>query len=80
MRKHKILYRTLIFLMVLASYWRRHVLWRMRWIALPLLGNTLLWVVGLYYQAFRYVYYIQVLTIVLTAATFVMLRAKKCTE
>jgi len=70
----------LIFLMVLAIYWRRHALWRMRWIALPLLGNTLLWVVGLYYQAFRYVYYIQVLTIVLTAATFVMLRAKKCTE
>jgi len=70
----------LIFLMVLAVYWRRHKLWRMRWVSLPLLGNTLLWVVGLYYQAFRYVYYIQVLTIVLTAAGFMMLRAQKSGE
>ena len=44
--------------------------------AVPLVGNNLIWIFGLYYQAFRYVYYVQVLTLVLVPATFLLARER----
>lgn len=65
-----------IFLLVLMLFWSKRNLRRMYIAAVPLVGNNLIWIFGLYYQAFRYVYYVQVLTLVLVPATFLLARER----
>ena len=65
-----------IFLLVLMLFWSKRNLRRMYVAAVPLVGNNLIWIFGLYYQAFRYVYYVQVLTLVLVPATFLLARER----
>ena len=68
-----LLWRTgsyLILYLVLMLFWRKNNLRKMFWPSMPLLGNVFILAIGLYYQSFRYVYFIQVLTITLLIMTF----------
>ncbi len=62
----------LLFFLLLALYWGRHGLKRLWWASLPLAGNTAGLALCLYHQSFRYVYYVQILTVVLALATFLL--------
>lgn len=67
-----LLWRTgayLIFLLVLVIYWQKNKMNYMHIAALPLWGNIAASMLVLYHQSFRYVYFIQVLTMALFFVT-----------
>lgn len=67
-----LLWRTggyLIFLLVLVIYWHKNKMNYMHIAALPLWGNIAASMLVLYHQSFRYVYFIQVLTMALLFMT-----------
>ena len=59
----------LILLCVLVLYWLRRRLASLWLCAAPLLGNLLAMVLVLYHQSFRYVYFVQPLTLCLLLLT-----------
>lgn len=75
-----VLWRTgiyLLFMLVLVIFWQRNKLYRLWWAAMPLLGNTAGLMLVMYHQSYRYVFYVQWMTIVLALATYVMIRDKR---
>lgn len=62
----------LIFFGVLLLFWAKNKRMRMFAAAIPLVGNTLGLCLCLYFQSFRYVWYVQVLVLMLTAATVLL--------
>lgn len=75
-----LLWRTgiyLLFMMALAVFWAKNKLNQLWWAAMPLVGNTVGMMLVLYHQSYRYVFYVQLLTIALTLATFVIVREQK---
>lgn len=75
-----LLWRTgiyLLFMMVLAVFWAKNKLNRLWWAAMPLVGNTVGMMLVLCHQSYRLVFYVQLLTIALILATFVIVREQK---
>ena len=66
----------IILFMVLLIFWFEHGLQRMLWTAMPMLGNIAGSVLLLYHQSFRYVYFIQVITMALLFLTICICREK----
>lgn len=66
----------IIFLMLLFLYWDAHGLNRLWWAAMPLLGNTAASILVVYHQSFRYIWYVQVLTLILLLGTFLCQKSK----
>lgn len=67
----------IILFMVILIFWFEHGLQRMLWVAVPMLGNIAGSLFLLYHQSFRYVYFIQVITIALLFLTICICREKR---
>jgi len=62
----------LIVLWTLFLFWRKNGMRRLLWAAVPMLGNIAGSVLVLYHQSFRYVYFIQVVTLALLFVTLAL--------
>lgn len=65
----------LIMFWTMLLFWRKNGMRRLLWASVPMLGNIAGCVLVLYHQSFRYVYFIQVVTVALLFATLALKRS-----